>query len=130
MQYHNKAPTKTAPTALPIPIPTSARLFNPGPEGIGRFGELVTSTDAALDVVGRLEELRLPIGDSEAGEIIGELVGAVVINTVISWPPLFVVRNSELVRTGVEALVAAELGAAVDEREGKGPSVASAQYME
>src|SRR2546423_6806480 len=101
MQNHNNAPATTAPTALPTPIPILACVCNSGLESVGEFEELIPPSGASLDEFG----VRV---------VVGELAGgSVVMYTVLTTPPLLVVRDGELVRAGVELLVEVGLVAVV-----------------
>ena len=125
----------TPPIALPTPIPIAAGVCNLTLTMKEGLGEVVALTDVELNVFEWLGELMLPtdvpIDESEVGGLVDELMGAVVVTSrVLTKPPLLVVRDRELVRAGVEALVADELGAAVDEVGAGGVSVASAHAEE
>jgi hypothetical protein len=117
MQNHNSAPIDTAPTALPIPMPIRAGVCNPvsgdveGPTG--------PTNPAVLYVAGGGVKM----------DVFAEAVIICVVITVMTEPPLLVVRDVEVVREAVGVLGEVELGAAVGVvLDGDDPCVASEQY--
>lgn len=103
-QYHNNAPTKTAATALPTPIPIFAGVCSPAaPEGLEESVGAAPSPVVVLD----------KFADVVSADTIAAVVTIWVVTTVMTEPPLSVDRDVDVVREAAPLFTAVEVETAM-----------------